>query len=93
VLVLNPQTSGWLIINQESLAGEQVLKVGTLSGAGVNRFLEAAPNIYYIGVGSEIDVNQLRQNLGVLGQQSLPIMGTQHIRLTVELSKTSNLTQ
>lgn len=87
VLVLNPQTSGWLIINQESLAGEQALKVGTLSGAGVNRFLEAAPNIYYIGVGSEIDVNQLRQNLGVMGQQSLPIVGTQQIRITAELGK------
>ncbi len=85
--VLNPQTSGWLIINQESLTGEQPLKVTNMSGAGIDRFLETTPGIYYIGVGSEIDVHKLRQSLGVLGQQALPVAGTQAIRISAGLSK------
>lgn len=86
--VIHPQTSGWLVFNQVTRSGELPLEIQGMTGAGVHRLIEASPGVYYVGVSSEISLNQLNQALNVLGRVDTE-MGNQVINLRVELVQVS----
>lgn len=71
LLLINPTDSCWLVFNQITKTGEIPLKLNVVSGAGVDRLIEAKPNTYYLALDSDININLFQQAFN-LENVSLP---------------------
>ena len=70
-LLINPKESGWLTLSQITSTGEVFFNVNNIEGTGVDRLINSAPNLYYLAVDSNINMNLFKQAFN-LDNVSLP---------------------
>lgn len=61
LLLINPTAAGWLAFNQVTNTGEIPLSINNITGGGVDRLITAAPNLYYLAIDSNINMNLFKQ--------------------------------
>ena len=70
-LLINPKESGWLTLSQITSTGEVFFNINNIEGTGVDRLINSAPNLYYLAVDSNINMNLFKQAFN-LDNVSLP---------------------
>ena len=70
-ILITPNQSSWLAFSQVTKTGEVPLTLSNFIGAGVDRLIEAAPNLYYLALDSDININLLKKAFN-LDNVSLP---------------------
>lgn len=70
-LLITPKESGWLALSQVTSTGEVFFSINNITGTGVDRLVNSAPNLYYLAVDSDINMSLFKQAFN-LDNISLP---------------------
>lgn len=65
MITFSPTNSGWLTLTQNTGVVQTPLYISNITGAGSDRFLTVAPNLYYVVLDSDINLSLVRHAFNI----------------------------